>query len=295
LISLPSELKPFLLDLSENDKQAIDKLFINRSNELLCAEWSKIVLDAYEDGSLELSEKLAHMVSRIAYYSMQFSIPFELSIKYSSSGAKLWWIEYLIQKGESEKAKELLDEIEYDKLTLLEKAEWHNMLSTANQRVGNYSEIIELSKGIEQFLASITDQVKKSRLEQTLLKSHFNTGWSLLFLGEIAKAESYAKEGIELAKKYQDNIMRGYHVLLLGRIKQFKGGYEQADLIYEESYQYLLKSGDKRTAMACKGNQATVKTYQGKYFEAIENLVPSLDFWVEFPVKLYFKMDISER
>ncbi|MCG3218407.1 MAG: hypothetical protein KAR35_05360 [Candidatus Heimdallarchaeota archaeon] len=281
MILLPPELKPFLLDLSDYDKQVINNLFTGKDSELTFAEWSKIVLSAYEEGSLELSDKLAHLVSKIAYFALQYSIPFELSIKYSSSGAKLWWIESLIQEGESERARELLNDFNFDNLSLLEKAEWYNKLANSYLRVGSYSDAVEIKYKIEQFLSSIDDNDVKSILEQTLLENQFAIGWSLLFLGEVKKSTEYAERGIALAKQYQDKILLGYHTLLLGRIKQFQGVYNEASQIYKESYQYLSESGDIRTAMACSGNQGAVDLYQGKYLNAIEVLIPSFNFWVE--------------
>jgi tetratricopeptide (TPR) repeat protein len=263
LINLPPELNPHLLNLTPGDKKHLTDLAETcETKKITFSDWTECLLNAYQAEKLVLTPGIVYLLTKVAFYSLNYDLVEELAIKKPTIGGKLWLIERTMHKS-PEKALEELNEIT-DDLSLLEKAEWYNKKIHTLYLLDNYLEAIKAAEKAFLFLETIDDQNEKDLVHQALLFGYYYShGRSIFCMGEVQKAIELTNKGIKEAKRFQDKIQQGHLLNHLAIINHQTGKYTQSVEIYEEAYSLLTEVGDHRTAQACRGNQGSSLMNQG--------------------------------
>ncbi|MHA1912718.1 MAG: tetratricopeptide repeat protein [Candidatus Kariarchaeaceae archaeon] len=282
MIELPPELFPHLLDLSSDEKKHLIELARScETKRITFSDWTECLLKAYQNNKLVLTPGIVYLVTKVAFYSLNYDLVEELVLKKPTMGGKLWLIERIMHKS-PEEALDELNAIDENSLPLLEKAEWFNKKIHTLYLLDNYLESIKTAEEAFLFLETIIDSKDKDFVHQVLLFGYYYShGRSVFCTGDVQKAIELTKAGIKKAEDYQDKIQQGHLLNHLAIINHQTGKYAQSVEIYEKAYSLLMEVGDHRTAQACRGNQGCSLINQGRYSEAITILEENYSYWKE--------------
>ena len=155
MLNLPPELTPHLLDLSSEEiKHLTDLSQACEAERITFSDWTDCLIRAYQVGRLILTPGIVYLTTKVAYYSLNFDLVEELSLKNPTMGGKIWLIERTMHK-DPEKALEEINNIDENSLSLLERAEWYNKKIHSLYLLDNYVESIKTAEMAFLFLESI--------------------------------------------------------------------------------------------------------------------------------------------
>jgi tetratricopeptide (TPR) repeat protein len=100
--------------------------------------------------------------------------------------------------------------------------------------------------------------------------------------GRLDEAERYFKDALAYANRKKSSREMAKSIGLLGDVARYRGEYEEAEVLYRRSLQFLMELGDRPGVAICwaslgeneleQGNLALAETYLKKALASMENL-----------------------
>ncbi|MCJ7578356.1 MAG: sigma 54-interacting transcriptional regulator [candidate division Zixibacteria bacterium] len=186
---------------------------------------------------------------------------------------KLSLIESLIQRKEFKQAVAELRDLENQTgfgRFCDESGEFYYLFALALQGVGNYEEA--LSKAKESF-----EILRNSSENEKLAKVQFISGIIYSDLGDLTKSESELRDALAIYRriKNEKGIIESYNEL--GRIHFIRTEYSKAIEYLREGLSYCKEMKDDKRIARFSGNLGRIYLRMGKWKEAKENLLLSLE------------------
>jgi transcriptional regulator with PAS, ATPase and Fis domain len=186
---------------------------------------------------------------------------------------KLSLIESLIQRKEFKQAVAELRDLENQKRFgrfCDESGEFYYLFALAFQGVGNYEEA--LSKARQSF-----EILRNSSENEKLAKVQFITGIIHSDLGDLTKSESELRDALAIYRriKNEEGIIESYNEL--ARIHFVRTEYNKAIEYLKEGLSFCKRMSDNKRIARFSGNLGTVYMRIGKWKQAKENLLVSLE------------------
>lgn len=115
-------------------------------------------------------------------------------------------------------------------------------------------------------------------------------GWAAIALGEYQQAKSCYEEGLQLLSSTGNVWLRAQMLFYLGAVAGFTYDFEQMRAYYAQSRELFEQVGDKSAIADVLKDQGGLLILEGKFSQAIDNLVRSLDLSYEMGHKHFIAM-----
>lgn len=190
--------------------------------------------------------------------------------------------EHELAEEQFKKEKELLDEIEEDKV----RGQVYHDLGTLSLRRGN------LEKGIEKLKQAIQIREEVEDKEE-LQKSYNNIGGAYVYNGNIQKGEEYFRKSLEVCEEigHTHGTSSSYHNL--ADMQMRKGKLTDARSKFNKSLDIAEKIGDVQGIANAHTNLAEVYTKLGELKKSEEHLEKSQEIRKDMGDKYWTSVDTS--
>ncbi len=166
-------------------------------------------------------------------------------------------------------------------------------LASVYSNIGNlYVDNKLFDKGIE-FLLKALDIRKKNKDEKRMIYTLNNLSVAYGTKGDLEPAMDYARQGIDLALKYENIFVAGVISGGMGHLLEEKGDYEEAIRWCRQSIDYLTEAGRRQNLVFPLVNLAMVYNNQKKYAQALQVAKEGFAIMEEFnllePLQVYYE------
>lgn len=115
----------------------------------------------------------------------------------------------------------------------------------------------------------------------------FHRGWPAIALGDFALAKHLYEQGLQLLSPTGDAWLRAHFLFYLGTIAGFTKDFEQMRSFYRQAEALFGQMGDKSAIADLLKDEGGLMILEGKYTQAVTNLVKSIKMSYEMGHKQY--------
>jgi tetratricopeptide (TPR) repeat protein len=115
----------------------------------------------------------------------------------------------------------------------------------------------------------------------------FHRGWPAIVLGDFDVAKHLYEQGLQLLSPTDDEWLYAQFLFYLGTIAGFTNDFEQMRSFYDQSLALFEQVGDKSAIADLLKDEGGMMTLEGKYTEAVTNLLKSIKMSYELGHKHY--------
>jgi tetratricopeptide (TPR) repeat protein len=115
----------------------------------------------------------------------------------------------------------------------------------------------------------------------------FHRGWPSFALGEFDVAKRIHERGLQVLSSTEDEWLRAQFLFYLGTVAGFTNEFEQMRTFYAQSLTLFEHVGDKSAIADLLKDEGGMMTLEGKYAQAVINLVKSITMSHELGHKHY--------
>jgi DNA-binding NtrC family response regulator len=194
--------------------------------------------------------------------------------KRSSSEAEIEIIESLVQQGKFSQALSEIQKVENHpdvELSFSDKGDLHYLASVCLYNLGRYQEALAEAMLAYEIFKDTSENKKVAEIQKTLGRINQS-------LGDLKKAELYARDAITTYRRIGDQSEIIYSYNLLARIYFIKCDFEKSIEHLNEAKELSEKVGNYKMTALLSGNIGRIYALLGDWGKAEKNLKISLEF-----------------